>query len=613
MVGTGTGNSGPVTERRAPAERRRRSWLRARELGSADWRASLIDPALTIVGAAFVILMVLGTPLVPPPRFRPPFFALASCTLLILALRFARGLPLVVRAVGAAAATLVAAIVIVSHLGFGPGLTIGMAMMGAMLSISLGRRAAVLYFLAAGIGFLFVGKLVVQGQVELRAGLQDALDFTNWVRWVAVFFVCAVALALVLHQVVERVERSARAQLAADEEHRRCSAALLALAQDPAIESGRLDAAFAAIAEAAAAGLGVARAGVWLLDDDGAALRRVQPPERDGDGQAISVAIAESPDHFAALASGRPVAVEDARADQRTRLLAGSYLEPLGIASILDAPIRFRERLVGVVRHEQVGPRRAWSVEACGFAASLADFAARALAAAERNQKESELRDAYDLLAKLHRQVESAKEEERRHLARELHDELGQTLTALKLRLQMAIRSTPSGAGALGESIGMVDRLIGRARKMSVDLSPPLLDEVGLAPAIRAHLEGNAALSDVVVDLHTDGLDERLPAEIETAAFRVVQESLTNVVRHAQARRVDISVRREDGHLRLRVHDDGRGFDVAEARRAAGRGEHFGVVGMTERIKGLGGTLEVQSNPGEGTEVSATLPVAPPR
>jgi signal transduction histidine kinase len=119
-----------------------------------------------------------------------------------------------------------------------------------------------------------------------------------------------------------------------------------------------------------------------------------------------------------------------------------------------------------------------------------------------------------------------------------------------------------AGQDVLGDAVAMVDRLIGRTRQLSVDLSPPLLDEVGLAPAIRAHLERTATPQDLRIDLVTSGLDERLPAQVETAAFRVVQESLTNAVRHAAARRVEISVRRDSGQLRLLVHDDGRGFDA---------------------------------------------------
>jgi signal transduction histidine kinase len=586
-------------------------------LPSSNWREELIDPALTALTSAFAILLVIVTPLLPPPHFGAPFVGVAATTLLLLALRLARRLPLVVRAGGAALATLVVAIFGAAELGVGPGLTIGLAMVGVMLSISLGRAAALLYFALAAAGLLLLGVLAVHGSLSLRAGVQDPHDLSTWVRWVVVFTVCATTLAMVLHIVVRRVERSALSQLAADEEHRRFADALLSLAQDSSIESGRVGAAFAAISEAGVRGLDVARAGVWRIGGGGDLRCDDLFSRADARHSAgVTFSAASHAAYLEALADGRAVAAELARTDARTRELAADYLVPLGITSVLTAPIRFRDQLAGAVSHEHVGESRAWSAEARSFGASLADFAARALAAGERHQREEELRDAYDLLGLLHRQVENAKETERRHLARELHDELGQSLTALKLRLQMASRAAGDRAAdevVLRDAIDMVDRLIGRTRQLSVDLSPPLLDDVGLAPAIRAHLERTATPQELRIDLETAGLDDRLPAEVETAAFRVVQESLTNAMRHSEARRVEISVRREAGQLRLIVHDDGRGFDVAEARRAAGRGEHFGVVGMTERVKGLGGTLEVRSSPGHGTEVRASLPVAPPR
>jgi signal transduction histidine kinase len=576
----------------------------------SKWRADLIDPALTILIVALTAMLAIGMPLVPPPRFQEPFIAIVLVILAIVLLRFARRLPPWLRAGGAALGVLAAAVVGVTQLGFGPGLTIALAMTGAILSIAIGRGAAVLFFALAAASMLVLGVLAVDGRLPLRAGSQDPADLANWLRWIAVFFVSGTALAFVLHVVVRRIEAAARAQVAADQEHRRCTDALLVLAQDPAVESGELDTAFAAITDAAAAGLEVARAGLWMIEDGGRTLRRAAthpgPQARD------SLSIADHAAYFAALTEGRTIAATDAAADGRTAELAAA-LATRGVSSLLVAPIRFREQLAGAVALEHVGPGRTWSAEARSFATALADFAARALAAAEREQRDAELREAYDLLGRLHRRVETAKEEERRHLARDMHDELGQILTALKLRLQMAIMNPAAGGGVLEASVDMVDRLIVRARQMSIDLSPPLLDEVGLAPAIRAHLERGTTPPEMRVDLDTAGLDERLPAEVETAAFRVVQESLTNAVRHAEARRVEISVRRELGHLALLVRDDGRGFDVAEARRASGRGEHFGVVGMTERVKGLGGTLEVRSRPGHGTEVHATLPVAPPR
>ncbi len=575
----------------------------------SQWRADLIDPALTILIVALTVMLGIAIPLVPPPRFQAPFVALVMVIVTLVLLRLARREPLWLRAGGAALGVLAATVVGATQLGFGPGLTIALAMIGAILSIALGRVAAVLFFALAAAGMLVLGKLAVDGQLPLRAGSQDPAELANWVRWTAVFFISGTALALVLHVVVRRIEAAARAQVAADQEHRRCTDALLVLAQNPVVESGELDAAFAAIADAATAGLDVARAGVWTLEDGGQTLRcaAIHP---DAPQKPDSLAIADHAAFFAALTEGRTIAADGASADGRTAELAGA-LAARGVSSVLVAPIRFREQPAGAINLEHAGPR-AWSAEARSFAAALADFAARALAAAEREQKDAELREAYDLLGRLHRRVETAKEEERRHLARDMHDELGQILTALKLRLQMAMKSG-TGGGVLEASIEMVDRLIARARKMSIDLSPPLLDEVGLAPAIRAHLERGTTPPEMRIDLDTVGLEERLPAEVETAAFRVVQESLTNAVRHAEARRVEISVRREVGYLDLMVRDDGRGFDVAEARRASGRGEHFGVVGMAERVKGLGGTLEVRSGPGQGTEVHATLPVAPPR
>ena len=153
------------------------------------------------------------------------------------------------------------------------------------------------------------------------------------------------------------------------------------------------------------------------------------------------------------------------------------------------------------------------------------------------------LRKAYERLGRLHDRLEAAKEDERRFLAHELHDELGQTLTALKLRLQLGARSAAARDG-VGDGVALVDNLIARVRKMSVDLRPPLLDEVGLVPALRAYLESQSAVSGVAMELEEGTektplhLDGRLPPDLEIACFRVVQESITNALRHASARHV---------------------------------------------------------------------------
>jgi signal transduction histidine kinase len=240
------------------------------------------------------------------------------------------------------------------------------------------------------------------------------------------------------------------------------------------------------------------------------------------------------------------------------------------------------------------------------------------VAAAEREMQDRDLRIAYQHLGLLHQRLDATKEEERRALSRELHDELGQTLTALKLRLQLDGRAVaPAGEGGTPgvEPVALVDELIARVRKIAVDLRPPLLDEVGLLSALRVYLEGQAALSGLPIDLETAGRETfgRLPADLEIACFRVVQESITNALRHAGARHLAVRIARADGRVSLTIRDDGRGFDPGTLDAAAAQG-HLGVVGMRERIRARGGEFTLTSRPGGGTaiEVALDAPAAAP-
>jgi signal transduction histidine kinase len=226
----------------------------------------------------------------------------------------------------------------------------------------------------------------------------------------------------------------------------------------------------------------------------------------------------------------------------------------------------------------------------------------------------AKLRGAYERLGLLHGRLEAAKEDERRFLAHELHDELGQTLTAVKLRLQIGGRGPGAAGDAAGEAIALVDNLIARVRKMSVDLRPPLLDEVGLVPALRAYLEAQSALSGVAMELEEGTektpliLEGRLPIDLEIVCFRVVQESITNALRHAAARRIAVLIVRRRSTLLVSVRDDGRGFDSAATLEAAAAQGHLGVVGMRERVRARRGTFQVTSSPGMGTTVTVELP-----
>jgi signal transduction histidine kinase len=247
--------------------------------------------------------------------------------------------------------------------------------------------------------------------------------------------------------------------------------------------------------------------------------------------------------------------------------------------------------------------------------ATVIDFVIRhveANAAAARRML-GELRIAYERLGLLHGRLEAAKEEERRFLAHELHDELGQSLTALKLRLQLDGRG-PAPVPALHETapqaLALIDQLIARVRQISVNLRPPLLDEVGLGPALRFYLEGQAALSSVAIVLEfRDGTEgARLAPDLEIACFRVVQESITNALRHASAHQIQVRIVRDPDHVSLAIRDDGRGFDPTSLA-TADLASHLGIVGMRERVRARAGAFHLTSGPGAGTTVEIELPV----
>jgi signal transduction histidine kinase len=144
---------------------------------------------------------------------------------------------------------------------------------------------------------------------------------------------------------------------------------------------------------------------------------------------------------------------------------------------------------------------------------------------------------------------------------------------------------------------------------ISLDLRPSMLDDLGLEPALRWYTERQAGLVELKVKFHADRLEQRLDSVIETECFRVAQEALTNVVRHAQAKAVMVELRKQDGQLHLRVRDDGIGFEVVAIRDKAVRGASLGLLSMEERAALAGGGLEFKSSPGQGTEVHAWFPL----
>ncbi len=206
-------------------------------------------------------------------------------------------------------------------------------------------------------------------------------------------------------------------------------------------------------------------------------------------------------------------------------------------------------------------------------------------------------------------QVTAAQEEERRRIARELHDGVGPALASMNLRLHTARklleRDQRSAAEEIEELAELAQANIQDIRRMIYDLRPAVLDELGLVPALRDYLARCQREHGLVIDFTADE-GERLPAPVETTLFRVAQEALNNVVRHAGAQQVDVDLTWDDAHLTLRIADDGRGFDPQAPRS----GTHLGLWSMRERVEQLGGHFEVDSAPGIGTMVKARVPLA---
>jgi two-component system, NarL family, sensor histidine kinase UhpB len=200
-----------------------------------------------------------------------------------------------------------------------------------------------------------------------------------------------------------------------------------------------------------------------------------------------------------------------------------------------------------------------------------------------------------------------AQEEERRRLARDLHDEVNQSLTAILLRLEALAQANPGvNTGEVTELKRLVNQAMEELLTLARQLRPTALDDHGLMPAIETQLKRFAARTGVEVKIESQGDPDTLPEDVQTAVYRILQEALANVGRHAAATAVSVEIDAHDGHLEMRVRDDGAGFDPgALARRANGDGPGagLGLSGMAERARLAGGELDVRSAPGGGTTV----------
>ncbi|MBI5776731.1 MAG: GAF domain-containing sensor histidine kinase, partial [Nitrospirae bacterium] len=306
----------------------------------------------------------------------------------------------------------------------------------------------------------------------------------------------------------------------------------------------------------------------------------------------------------AALQSNRPVirALPD-----NARFGGPPWLHEHGAVGGMNVSIHGKESPWGVLGVYTAGGRT-FSHDDVNFLQTVSSILATAI---ERMQAESVLKGANQALRLLSRQLLQVQEDDRRAIARDLHDEIGQSLTAIKLNVERAQRTSDRDARTriMQDCAQITERVLGQVRDLSLDLHPSILDDLGLAYALRWYADRQAERAGLKVEVTADPSLPRLPQDIEIACFRIAQEALTNVVRHARANQAGITLKRLAERVELRIQDDGIGFDVKTVQSPMGGGTSIGLTGMRERARLVGGEVHVTSDRQKGTIITAIVPL----
>lgn len=297
--------------------------------------------------------------------------------------------------------------------------------------------------------------------------------------------------------------------------------------------------------------------------------------------------------------------LREGRLTQAVNVVNCMRLEKAGYGQPQHAtvPLRTASDVVGVMnlvlpRRRTLTSRELATLSAIGHQIGLA---------AERARLYEEVRQKEALRGHLLEKVISAHEDERRRIARELHDDAGQALTALILNLEVAEQSqTPLPTERLARLRKIAEDTLAELRRMIYDLRPSILDDLGLAAALRWYAKETIEPQGVQVAVRISGLANRLPSHVETALFRIAQEALTNVLKHAGATHASVDLIERNGRVEMVITDDGRGFDLGSIR--TNREGGMGLLGMRERAELLGGTLRVRTAPGGGTRLELAIP-----
>ncbi len=306
--------------------------------------------------------------------------------------------------------------------------------------------------------------------------------------------------------------------------------------------------------------------------------------------------------------TGKAILVEDISTD--SRIAHSGLINAEGLRALASVPLCSKETVLGVINiasHEA----RKFSFEDIQLLESIAAQIAIAIENARLNQ---EVQRKEEMRGELLREILSIQEEERGRIARELHDETSQVLASLNVSLEAAAGMLPTNADktkailrkAQTLSINMLDGI----HKLIYELRPTLLDDLGLVAATRWLIDNNLRTAGITVSFKAAGRVRRLPSQLEVTLFRVIQEAVYNIAKHAEAKNASISLHFKKSVTRVRIGDDGRGFDVEEAISSKDRPRGLGLVGMKERVELMNGMLSIRSYPGGGgTDIDIEIPL----
>ncbi len=399
-------------------------------------------------------------------------------------------------------------------------------------------------------------------------------------------------IAVVFQPLRERVQRTVNRLLYGERDDPFAVVTRLARALEAAVPTGEV---LTTVVTTTAEALKLPHASVWQREDGRLCLAAVH-------GAAPATAtVPEAGDLAAHLEVGRPVDIDELEPGD----VLAAALEPTG--ATLAYPLHHRGDAVGLLCVAARSPGDSWGgVDR----ATLADLARHVGAAVHAARLDGQLRDSHTALQRSREQLVATQERERRRIQRDLHDGLGPTLAAVRLHVEGSLTDGGGTPPSVRRRLERIDELIGRAtadvRRLVIGLHPPALTHQGVVAAIRTHVEQFGDDTGLTARFSGDG-DVRLGPAVEVALFRVAQEALTNVAKHADASDVEVALTLSDGWARLVVTDDGVGMPTVTT--AGGSGEGTGIAGMRERADLLGGRLTLGHAAGTGTQVTFEIPL----